>query len=225
VGGATTRARRRRVQYAPRHAPVQRAPGALTSFLHHPRRIARRTARTHTGAVSRDLVVYRRDLPGGRIVMISIDERDPSAVVGHLLMERRTDPARRSGQPPVLAEVRGATRAEVLASLRTLAESESEVGRRLDAWLAERRTAPAASGVRVRMPDGTWWSVERRHEMTQLSLGEGLSGGAAPRDRALFLFFHGGDGALRRIPVREDFPEHPSEDELRELWARAVVLR
>ena len=83
--------------------------------------------------------------------MISIDERDPSAVVGHLLVERRTDPTRRSGQPPVVAEVRGATRAEVLASLRALAESESEVGERLEAWVASRRgssratTAPAAS--------------------------------------------------------------------------------
>ena len=172
-------------------------------------------------------MVYRRDLPGGRIVMISVAERDPGVVVGHLMMERRTDPTRRSGQPPVLAEVRGATRAEVLASLRALAESEGEVGRRLDAWVAERSAAPAApsSGVRVRMPDGTWWSVERRHEMTQISLGPTLSGGASPRDRALFLFFHGGDGALRHVAVRDDFPEHPGDAELQALWTRAVVLR
>ena len=180
--------------------------------------------------------------------MISIDERDPASVVGHLLVERRTDPTRRSGQPPVVAEVRGATRSEVLASLRALAESESAVGERLEAWLASRRGgeegrgggaggnagaaarttatgATSAAGMRVRMPDGTWWSVERRHEMTQLSLGPSLSGGAARRDRALFLFFHGGDGALRRVAVPDDFPERPSDVELRGLWERAVVLK
>ena len=176
--------------------------------------------------------------------MISIDERDPSAVVGHLLVERRADPSRRSGEPPVVAEVRGATRAEVLASLRALAESESALGERLEAWVEARRggttagnaagnasaggaVAPpaAVAGTRVRMPDGTWWSVERRHETTQLSLGPSLAGGAAPRDRALFLFFHGGDGALRRVAIPEELPERPSDAELWSLWERAVVLR
>jgi hypothetical protein len=75
------------------------------------------------------------------------------------------------------------------------------------------------------MPDGTWWSVERRHETAQLSLGPSLAGGAAPRDRALFLFFHGGDGALRRVAIPEDLPERPSDAELWSLWERAVVLR
>ena len=158
--------------------------------------------------------------------MISIDERSPASVVGHLMLERRTDPARRRGDPPVLAEVRGATREEVLASLRVLAENEREVGRRMDDWLAARRPAggaPPASGVRVRMGDGTWWSVERRHAMTQLSLGPTLGG--EPHDRPLYLFFHGGDGALRRLEVPPDFPEQPSSDVLRALWARAETLR
>lgn len=192
--------------------------------------------------------------------MISIDERDPSAVIGHLLVERRVDPTRRSGEPPVVAEVRGETRAEVLASLRALAESESALGERLEAWVEARRgsgitggtsaasagggnagagnagaagtgTSPAMpapsapAGTRVRMPDGTWWSVERRHETTQLSLGPALSGGAPPRDRALFLFFHGGDGALRRVAIPEELPERPDDAELWSLWERAVVVR
>jgi len=199
--------------------------------------------------------------------MISIDERDPSAVIGHLLVERRVDPTRRSGEPPVVAEVRGETRAEVLASLRALAESESALGERLEAWVEARRgsgitgitggtsaasagggnaggnsgagnagaagtgtwpTMPAPSahaGTRVRMPDGTWWSVERRHETTQLSLGPALAGGAPPRDRALFLFFHGGDGALRRVAIPEELPERPDDAELWSLWERAVVVR
>ena len=87
------------------------------------------------------------------------------------------------------------------------------------------------------MPDGTWWSVERRHEMTQLSLGPSLAGGGGGRGargaatarggdhRALFLFFHGGDGALRRVAIPEDFTERPGDAELRSLWERAVVLR
>ena len=199
--------------------------------------------------MTRDLVVYRRDLPGGRIVMISIDERDPSAVIGHLLVERRADPTRRSGEPPVVAEVRGPTRAEVLASLRALAESESALGERLEAWVEARRGAPAGdagdalggsasvagagassaamapAGMRVRRPDGTWWSVERRHETTQLSLGPSLSGGEPPRGGAPFLFFHGGDGALRRVAIPAELSERPSDAELWSLWERAVVLR
>lgn len=181
-----------------------------------------------------DLVVYRRDLPGGRIVMISIDERGPETVVGRLMLERRTDPARRrTGEPPVVAEVRGSTRGEVLASLRAVAESEGEVARRLDAWLAARRAAEGAAGgatqsaaaQRVRMGDGAWWSVERRHEMTRLAREDPRHPVHAPRERALYLFFHGGDGALRRAEVPPDFPERPDEATLRETWDRAEVLQ
>lgn len=163
-----------------------------------------------------DLVAYRRDLPGGRTVMITIDDsaddaadgRTPSAVVGRLMLERRTDPdRRRGGEPPIVAEVRGATRNEVLASLKSLAESEGEVARRLDAWLSSRHSAERQlpPGQRVRMPDGTWWSVERR--------------------TAHQLWFHGGDGALRQVAVPAGFPEQASTAELQALWSRATVVK
>lgn len=180
-------------------------------------------------------MVYRRELPGGRIVTISIDERAPATIVGRLMIERRTDPARQcAGEPPVVAEVRGTTRGEVLAPLRAVAESEGEVGRRLDAWTAGLRTAegggaaaavPPDAGHRVRMGDGTWWSVERRHEMTRLARERPRDPAHAPRERALQLFFHGGDGALRRAEVPSDFPERPDEATLHALWERAEVLK
>jgi hypothetical protein len=56
------------------------------------------------------LVVFRRDLPGGRIVTVSLDQRSEREVVGRLQIERRAEPERRTGEPPIVAEVRGATR-------------------------------------------------------------------------------------------------------------------
>jgi hypothetical protein len=158
--------------------------------------------------------------------MITIDERQPAAVVGRLMLERRTDDQRRrAGEPPIVAEVSGASRGEVLASLRALAESEGEVAQRLESWLASRRVAEQAlpPGQRARMPDGTWWSVERRHEMTQVARASG--GAVRPRERALYLWFHGGDGALRQAAVPPDFPDQASTAELQALWSRATVIR
>ena len=174
--------------------------------------------------MSAELVVYRRDLPGGRIVTISLDERaSPGVVVGRLMLERRTDPTRRgSGEPPIVAEVRGAPRADVLASLRAVAESEGEVGRRLEAWLATRRDADAVlpPGQRVRMGDGTWWSVER-HEGATAAVRDPRD----PRDRAIHIVFHGGNGALRRATVSADFPQSVGTAELQALWEGAEVVR
>ncbi|HET7459360.1 MAG TPA: hypothetical protein VFJ74_17040 [Gemmatimonadaceae bacterium] len=179
-----------------------------------------------------DFVVWRRDLPGGRTVMITIDEREPTAVVGRLMLERRTDAERRrAGEPPIVAEVSGGSRNEVLASLRALAESEGEVARRLESWLTSRRSAEQVlpPGQRVRMLDGTWWSVERRHEDPRLDRATPPSStsrlGARPRERALYLWFHGGDGALRQTEVAPDFPDQVSTAELQELWSRATVVR
>lgn len=70
----------------------------------------------------------------------------------------------------------------------------------------------------VRMPDGARWLVVRQHEMTQLMTR------AAQRERRLFLFFHGEAGALRRATVPPDFPEAPTDDELRREWERAEIL-
>jgi hypothetical protein len=164
------------------------------------------------------LVVYRRDLPGGHIVMIAVDDRTPGDVVGRLHVERRREPERqRAGSPPLIAEVRGPTREGVLAQLRALADSDAELGARLRAWGA--RAAAGAARRAVRMPDGRAWAVERRHEMA------GLRRRQEADERRLFLFFHGGAGALRRAEVPSDFPADPDDEALVAAWARAEVLQ
>ena len=180
--------------------------------------------------MTRGLVVLRRDLPGGRIVILSLDEQ-AGVVIGRLQLERRTDPVRRTGEPPVVTEVRGATREAVLAELRALAGSDEALARHLDEWQQSRRE-PGTTGLprvvagdlarRVRMPDGGDWAAERRHEMTQLQSARGTS-----HVRRLFLFFRGPDGALRRTEVPEGFPPAEEADEaaLREAWRRAEELR
>ena len=68
------------------------------------------------------------------------------------------------------------------------------------------------------MPDGKWWTIVRQHEMTQLMTR------ATARERRLFLFFHGEDGALRRATVLDDFPTAPTDEQLRLAWERANIL-
>lgn len=166
------------------------------------------------------LVVYRRDLPGGHVVMISIDDRDAAAVVGRLQIERRTDPARRrAGEPPVVAEVRGESRDAVLQALRTVAANDAELRQRLEAWVAARQALGASAPRKVAMPDGAFWTVERRHEMAQLRRR------GSEVERRLFLFFRSPQGGFRRAEVPVDFAAEPDDPELRERWARAEVLR
>jgi hypothetical protein len=86
------------------------------------------------------LTVYRHDSPGGRIVIITVDERDPNHVVARLQVERRTDPERQGvGEPPLIAEARGTSREAVLAELRALAADDAELARRLARWTAMQR--------------------------------------------------------------------------------------
>ncbi len=86
------------------------------------------------------LTVYRHDSPGGRIVIITVDERNPNEIVARLQVERRTDPARHGvGEPPLIAEARGKSREAVLAELRALAADDAELARRLERWTAMQR--------------------------------------------------------------------------------------
>ena len=86
------------------------------------------------------LTVYRHDSPGGRIVIITVDERDPKVVVARLQVERRADPERRGvGEPPLIAEARGTSREAVLTELRALAGDDDELARRLERWTAMQR--------------------------------------------------------------------------------------
>jgi hypothetical protein len=91
-------------------------------------------------AMEPGLTVYRHDSPGGRIVIITVDERDPKVVVARLQVERRADPERRGvGEPPLIAEARGASRDAVLTELRALAADDDELARRLERWTAMQR--------------------------------------------------------------------------------------
>jgi hypothetical protein len=86
------------------------------------------------------LTVYRHDSPGGRIVIITVDERDPGHVVARLQVERRADPERQGvGEPPLIAEARGPSREAVLTELRALADDDAELARRLARWTAMQR--------------------------------------------------------------------------------------
>jgi hypothetical protein len=90
--------------------------------------------------MERPFLAFRRDLPGGRIAMIEVEQRPEGGAVGRLLVERRADPDRRRlGRPPVVAEVTGASGSEVLAQLRAHAASDAEIARLLEAWQASRR--------------------------------------------------------------------------------------
>lgn len=115
---------------------------SATSSILNPQSFHFRDARLTTMLPSMQpgLTVYRHDSPGGRIVIITVDERDPNHVVARLQVERRTDPERQGvGEPPLIAEARGTSREAVLAELRALAEDDAELARRLARWTAMQR--------------------------------------------------------------------------------------
>jgi len=71
-------------------------------------------------------LAFRRTLPGGMIVLVSL-EIDPEGVVhGMLQVERRVDPSRQLFD----------TAHEVLKKLRTLAENDAELAVELARWEA-----------------------------------------------------------------------------------------
>jgi hypothetical protein len=79
-------------------------------------------------------LAFRRDLPGGRSVMITVAAFE-EGFIGRLSVERRSEEERRAGgEPTVIAEATGATQEEVLRRLREIAESDSELGMRLELW-------------------------------------------------------------------------------------------
>jgi hypothetical protein len=67
--------------------------------------------------------------------MVTVTDNQGDGFIGRLVVERRTDARRRTeGEAPVVAEAFGATQDEVLRRLREIAESETELGMRLDLW-------------------------------------------------------------------------------------------
>ena len=82
-------------------------------------------------------LAFRRTLPGGMIVLVSL-EIDPEGIVhGMLQVERRLDPSRQLfATAPVVARASGANKDEVLKKLRALAENDAELATEIAAWEA-----------------------------------------------------------------------------------------
>lgn len=80
-------------------------------------------------------LAFRRTLPGGMIVFVSLEIDTEGVVHGMLQVERRLDPARQLfDTAPVVARASGANKDEVLKRLRALAENDAELARELRAW-------------------------------------------------------------------------------------------
>jgi hypothetical protein len=71
---------------------------------------------------------------------------------------------------------------------------------------------------RVRMSDGTVWTVEFQHERAQLMRR------GSERERRLFAFFRDDRGQMRRAVVSEDAKSGATDAELRRAWEGAERL-
>jgi hypothetical protein len=84
-------------------------------------------------------VLYTRELPGGGYVVID-DLVDDAGASHHarLLVERRADPARRTSQPPVIAESNATDPADALAPLKRIAVDNVALAHAIRLWQARR---------------------------------------------------------------------------------------
>src|SRR5437763_9916787 len=88
-------------------------------------------------------LAFRRVLPGGMIVLVSLAVADDGQVRGILQVERRRDPTRQLfGTAPLIAEATGPTQQDVLRQLRELAENDAEVAARMAEWAAAHPSPP-----------------------------------------------------------------------------------
>jgi hypothetical protein len=88
-------------------------------------------------------LAFRRVLPGGMNVLVSLDVAEDGQVRGILQVERRRDPTRQLfGTAPLIAEATGPTQQDVLRQLRELAENDAEVAARMAEWEAAHPPAP-----------------------------------------------------------------------------------
>ena len=82
-------------------------------------------------------LAFRRTLPGGMIVLVSLEIDTEGVVHGMLQVERRLDPARQLfDTAPVVARASGSSKDEVLKRLRTLAENDADLAIQLASWEA-----------------------------------------------------------------------------------------
>lgn len=101
--------------------------------------VVARFAPTPPGGPSCDMrphfLAFRRTLPGGMIVLVSLELVSETEVHGMLQVERRKDPARQLfGTAPVIARASAATKDEVLRQLRALADDDAELAAQISAW-------------------------------------------------------------------------------------------
>jgi hypothetical protein len=82
-------------------------------------------------------LAFRRTLPGGMIVLVSLEIDTEGVVHGILQVERRLDPSRQLfDTAPVVARTSGRSKDDVLKKLRTLAENDAELAIEIAAWEA-----------------------------------------------------------------------------------------
>src|SRR3954463_13419122 len=82
-------------------------------------------------------LAFRRTLPGGMIVLVSLAIDKEGTVHGALQVERRLDPRRQLfDTAPTVARATGTNKDDVLRKLRTLAEDDAELGEKLAEWEA-----------------------------------------------------------------------------------------
>jgi hypothetical protein len=82
-------------------------------------------------------LAFRRTLPGGMIVLVSLEIDKEGTVHGMLQVERRVDPSRQLfATAPVVARASGKSKDAVLKRLRTLAENDAELAVQLASWEA-----------------------------------------------------------------------------------------
>jgi hypothetical protein len=94
-------------------------------------------------------LAFRRTLPGGMIVLVSLEIVSDRVVHGILQVERRTDPARQLlTTAPIIAQATGTSKDDVLRQLRGLADNDAELATQIAAWEAEHPP--------VGRPDGEW---------------------------------------------------------------------
>ena len=82
-------------------------------------------------------LAFRRTLPGGMIVLVSLEIDTEGVVHGMLQVERRLDPSRQLfDTAPVVSRASDRSKDEVLKRLRTLAENDAELAVQLANWEA-----------------------------------------------------------------------------------------
>jgi hypothetical protein len=99
--------------------------------------LRQRLAQASFAAMRPHFLAFRRTLPGGMIVLVSLEIDQEGVVHGTLQVERRLDPARQLfDTAPVVARASGKSKDAVLKRLRKLAENDAELAVKLAEWEA-----------------------------------------------------------------------------------------